>query len=99
MSPVNTTPNVPHRNFLPDFFTGLGRSVHRRRVVKGRPSVCGSIQWRVHSVAGAFSGGSIQWREHSVAGAFHDRIIIIEMPEKAEDPQDIGVIDGVIDGL
>ena len=83
MSPVNTTPNVSHRNFLPDFFTGLGRSVHRRRVVKGRPSVRGSIQWRVHSVA----------------GAFHDRIIIIEMPEKAEDPQDIGVIDGVIDCL
>ena len=76
MSPVNTTPNVPQRNFIPERHIRQGRPVDRRQKVRG--------------------GGQ---RVNSVTGAFHDRIIIIKMPEKAEDPQHVSIIDRVIDGL
>ena len=38
MSPVNATPNVPQWNFIPELYTGQGRSVHRRRVARGGPA-------------------------------------------------------------
>ena len=66
------------------------------------PELSIGLFYRTGAIGSSKAGGERQakrMREHSVAGAFHDRIIIIEMPEKAEDPQDIGVIDGVIDGL
>jgi len=66
------------------------------------PELSTGLFYRTGAIGSSKAGGERQakrMREHSVAGAFHDRIIIIEMPEKAEDPQDIGVIDGVIDGL
>jgi len=66
------------------------------------PELSTGLFYRTGAIGSSKAGGERQAKrtwEHSVAGAFHDRIIIIEMPEKAEDPQDIGVIDGVIDGL
>ena len=85
MSPVNTTPNVPQRNFIPELYTGTSyRNVISDRVdrlIKGRRREAGGQ------------------RVNSVTGAFHDRIIIIKMPEKAEDPEHVSIIDRVIDGL
>ena len=52
--------------------------------------------YRTGAIGSSKAGGegrASRRRGKSVTGAFHHRIIIIQMPEEAQDPQDIGIID------
>jgi hypothetical protein len=60
------------------------------------PELYTGTLYRTGAIGSSKAGGegrASRRRGKSVTGAFHHRIIIIQMPEEAQDPQDIGIID------